>query len=218
MAHWELSVGYGGNVYTTKVKKCHSQGFVFRHQSIHILIITSSPLHCLQKSLVSCVCVSLAALEVRLNDGTHRCEGRVEVKHQGEWGTVNDHNWSMEEAAVVCRQLGCGGAVDAPKGAKFGPGVGPIWFDYIYCKGPESAITECSYPTVKDHHPEGHSHDKDAGAVCSGKCYLVQKGIPSRRSLSLIPRITMRIWITAFRTFLGITISTCSQKENFKCC
>ncbi|XDB50821.1 hypothetical protein ABFV05_004437 [Capra hircus] len=106
-------------------------------------------------------------LEVRLNDGTHRCEGRVEVKHQGEWGTVNDHNWSMEEAAVVCRQLGCGGAVDAPKGAKFGPGVGPIWFHYIYCKGQESAITRCSYPTVKDHRPEGHSHDKDAGAVCS---------------------------------------------------
>ena len=203
MAHWELSVGYGGNVYTTKVKKCHSQGFVFRHQSIHILIITSSPLHCLQKSLVSCVCVSLAALEVRLNDGTHRCEGRVEVKHQGEWGTVNDLNWSLEEASVVCRQLGCGTAVDAPKGAKFGPGIGPTWFDYIYCKGPESAITECSYPTVKDYRPEHHSHDKDAGAVCSGKCCLVQKGIPSRRSLSLIPRITMRIWITAFRTVLG---------------
>nr|XP_020749211.1 antigen WC1.1-like [Odocoileus virginianus texanus] len=109
-----------------------------------------------------------SALELRLKDGAHRCEGRVEVKHQGEWGTVNDLNWSLEEASVVCRQLGCGTAVDAPKGAKFGPGVGPIWFHYIYCKGPESAITKCSYPTVKDHHPEGHSHDKDAGAVCSG--------------------------------------------------
>ncbi|XP_068827623.1 antigen WC1.1-like [Capricornis sumatraensis] len=108
------------------------------------------------------------ALEVRLKDGAHHCEGRVEVKHQGEWGTVDDLNWSMEEAAVVCRQLGCGGAIDAPKRAHFGPGIGPIWFRYIYCKGPESAITECSYPPVKDHRPEGNSHDKDAGAVCSG--------------------------------------------------
>ena len=203
MAHWGLRVGHGGNVYTTKIKKCYSQGFVFRHQSIHVLIITSSPLHGLLKSLVSYVCVSLADLEVRLNDGTHRCEGRVEVRHQGEWGTVNDHSWSMEEAAVVCRRLGCGGAVDAPKRAKFGPGIGPIWFHYIYCKGQESAITKCSYPTVKDHRPEGHSHGKDAGAVCSGKCCVVQNQISSRRSLSLIPRITMRIWITAFRTFLG---------------
>uniref|UniRef100_A0A452EIP9 SRCR domain-containing protein n=1 Tax=Capra hircus TaxID=9925 RepID=A0A452EIP9_CAPHI len=109
-----------------------------------------------------------------LKDGAHRCEGRVEVKHQGEWGTVNDLNWSLEEASVVCRQLGCGTAVDAPKGAKFGPGIGPTWFDYIYCKGPESAITECSYPTVKDYRPEHHSHDKDAGAVCSGFVRLVE--------------------------------------------
>ena len=109
-------------------------------------------------------------------DGDHRCEGRVEVKHQGEWGTVNDYNWNMEEAYVVCRQLRCGAAVDAPKGAKFGLGIGPIWFHYIYCKGSESTVSECSYPIVKDHGPEGHSHDKDAGAVCSGKCGLVWGG------------------------------------------
>ena len=127
----------------------------------------------------------------------------MEVKHQGEWGTVNDLNWSLEEASVVCRQLGCGTAVDAPKGAKFGPGIGPTWFDYIYCKGPESAITECSYPTVKDHRPEGHSHDKDAGAVCSGKYCLVFEGISSRKTFSFIPRETMSIWITAFRAYLA---------------
>ncbi|XP_065761199.1 antigen WC1.1-like [Muntiacus reevesi] len=106
-------------------------------------------------------------LELRLMDGDHPCEGRVEVKHQGAWGTVNDYNWNMEEAHVVCRQLRCGAAVHAPKGSKFGPGIGPIWFHYIYCKGQESAINECSYPVVMDHHPEGHSHNKDAGAVCS---------------------------------------------------
>ena len=147
-------------------------------------------------------CVSLVALEVRLKDGAYSCEGRMEVKHQGEWGTVDDLNWSMEEAAVMCRQMGCGGATDAPKGAHFGLGIGPIWFCYIYCKGPESAITECSYPSVKDHCPEGNSHDKDAGAVCSGKpCDL--GGIPNRKSLSLIHRIAMRIWITDFRTYLN---------------
>ena len=83
----------------------------------------------------------------------------MEVKHQGEWGTVNNYKWSLEEAAVVCRQLGCGAAVDALQRVHFGPAVGPIWFNAIYCRGTESDITECSYPTVKDYRPEGLSHD-----------------------------------------------------------
>ena len=45
---------------------------------------------------MSCICVSLADLEVKLKDGAHRCEGRVEVKYQGEWGTMNDHSWRRQ--------------------------------------------------------------------------------------------------------------------------
>nr|XP_025140767.1 scavenger receptor cysteine-rich type 1 protein M130-like [Bubalus bubalis] len=125
-----------------------------------------------------------SVLEVRLKDGANRCEGRVEMKHQGKWGTVNDHNWSMEAAAVVCRQLGCGAAINAPRGGHFGAAIGPIWFQYLYCNGTESLIVECNYPTLKDRHPEGLSHDQDAGAVCSGKSCLVWDGISSRKGFS----------------------------------
>ena len=121
---------------------------------------------------------------MRLKDGAHSCEGRVEVKHQGKWGTVNDLNWSLEEATVMCRQLGCGAAINASRGAHFGPGIGPIWFQYTYCKGTESVLTDCTYPVLKDYRPEGLSHDQDAGAVCSGKSCLVWDGIPCRK----IPR------------------------------
>ena len=147
--------------------------------------------------------VSLTAASLRLKNGGHRCEGRVEVKHQGKWGTVNDYKWSLEEAAVVCRRLGCGAAIDAPQGSYFGPAVGPIWFPFISCTGTESALKQCRHPTVKDYHPQGYSHDHDAGAVCSGKSCLIQDGITSKESLSLIPRVTMRIQITAFSIFLG---------------
>ena len=106
----------------------------------------------------------------------------MEVKHQGEWGTVVDGSWSLKDASVVCRQLECGTAVGIPKQAYFGPGIGPIWFHSINCQGKESLLTVCRYPSLKDYRPEGLSHDQDAGAVCSGKSCLVWEGIPSRKS------------------------------------
>ncbi|XP_057575719.1 antigen WC1.1-like, partial [Hippopotamus amphibius kiboko] len=114
------------------------------------------------------------ALELRLKDGGHRCEGRVEVKHQGKWGTVNDYQWSLMSAAVVCKLLECGAAVDAPGGAYFGPAVGPIWFSSVSCKGTESSLFDCTHSGIKSYHNDGFSHNWDAGAVCSGFVRLAE--------------------------------------------
>ena len=42
--------------------------------------------------------------------GSNYCEGRLElyIARRGVWGTACDRNFGAEEAAVVCRQLGCG--------------------------------------------------------------------------------------------------------------
>ena len=43
---------------------------------------------------------------IRLVAGENDAEGRVEIQHDGEWGTVCDDGFGQEEAEVICKSLG----------------------------------------------------------------------------------------------------------------
>ncbi|XP_039630680.1 deleted in malignant brain tumors 1 protein-like isoform X2 [Polypterus senegalus] len=104
-------------------------------------------------------------ISIRLVNGSDRCSGRVELFYKDHWGTVCDDEWDLNDAHVVCRQLGCGYAVSAPGEAHFGEGSGVIWMDQAYCRGNESSLVLCAHHGLGKHdcHPE-----EDAGVICSG--------------------------------------------------
>ncbi|XP_067422174.1 antigen WC1.1-like, partial [Emydura macquarii macquarii] len=103
--------------------------------------------------------------KLRLADGGSPCAGRVEVKHEDQWGTVCDDAWEMEDAAVVCKQLGCGSAVSAHREAHFGAGSGQIWLANVACGGTETYLWHCRNGGWGVH---GCDHGEDAGVTCSG--------------------------------------------------
>uniref|UniRef100_A0A3Q2U800 SRCR domain-containing protein n=1 Tax=Fundulus heteroclitus TaxID=8078 RepID=A0A3Q2U800_FUNHE len=102
--------------------------------------------------------------DVRLSGSTSTTEGRVEVYHNGEWGTVCDDNWDLADAQVVCRQLNFQGAISAVPG---GPS-GQIWLDNVNCYGTEQKLASCSSHGWGNHNC---GHEEDAGVICDNSTY-----------------------------------------------
>ncbi|KAI4905832.1 hypothetical protein NFI96_014559 [Prochilodus magdalenae] len=117
--------------------------------------------------LSSTITLSTAGV-VRLVDGGRRCAGRVEIIYNGQWGTVCEDGWHMTDAAVVCRELGCGEAVDITGSSVFGPGSGVFWIYGRACDGSESTVKTCGGRNMKQFKTDC-DHTNDVGTVCSGK-------------------------------------------------
>lgn len=98
-----------------------------------------------------------------MNGGTS-FEGRVEVFYQGVWGTVCDPFWDLDEADVVCRQLGYEKAIAAPRDAAFGEGTGKIWLGRVNCFGNPDSISDCRHNGWGNVHCD---HDEDVSVICA---------------------------------------------------
>ena len=109
-------------------------------------------------------------------DGPNPHTGRVEVYtnsvggvDNGEWGSICENNWDVQDARVVCRQLGYPDAVAAPMSVHYGQRSGQIWLDYVQCFGNESDIFACRHNGIGAHNCE---LDQDVSAECSSRLML----------------------------------------------
>jgi len=95
---------------------------------------------------------------------------RVEILHEGVWGTICDDTDSDDDAhhvvaGVICAQAGCKG--EAEFKYRFGGGSGPTWLDDVQCSGSEFDVGDC------EHRPWGEEncgHSEDMGVCCADGC------------------------------------------------
>ncbi|CAB1454842.1 unnamed protein product [Pleuronectes platessa] len=85
---------------------------------------------------------------VRVLNGSNRCNGRVEVHHNGHWSRVCSSDWGISEADTLCREINCGVPVT--------PSVVPHFDDAhdmsgvkTSCFGNESSIAQCTLQELK---------------------------------------------------------------------
>lgn len=136
------------------------------------------------KSLVfSCTLLTLATgmAHVRLSGSKNPWEGRVEVFHNGTWGTIcsgwywRHWPWDSSEADVVCRELGFFRSRIAYSSSYLRYGRAnssvPVWLTGVNCNGKESTLLNCSHNQwgTTGHHSHFFScssHYRDVGVMC----------------------------------------------------
>ena len=85
-----------------------------------------------------------------------------------------DDFWTVEDAQVICCQLGFSGTSVAFSNAYFGAGSSnqPIWLDDVNCLGTETNVGQCLSGGWGIHN---RVHLEDAGVRCSGElCRTVE--------------------------------------------
>ena len=96
---------------------------------------------------------------------TRDVEGRVEIFHNGQWGTICDDfiDENNRGAMTACGELGYSPA-NAVSLRSCPAGSGPIWLDELVCTGNEQRLTDCLHNNFGNNDCD---HSEDYGIACN---------------------------------------------------
>ncbi len=110
--------------------------------------------------------VFVHGLRLRLDGGDTPFEGNVLATRESDnfEGPVCDDNFDINDAHVVCRQLGFGTAASITVNSHYGQVSSSHVVDDLNCSGTEDGIGACSFT---DMNSENCSETEGAGVVCN---------------------------------------------------
>ncbi len=108
---------------------------------------------------------------VRLSNGSRADNGRVEVFHNGNWGAVCDRGWDINDASVVCKELGFPAAMHAMPRSFFGTENINVSLTNLQCTGREASLLLCP------HDGWGNHDNCTAQEFASVACMTVGEGM-----------------------------------------
>ena len=117
-----------------------------------------------------CIFIAPQDFDVRLRNGSTYSEGRVDVHYDGQWGAICDYGWDINDAMVICRQLGYTSALRPTINSAYPiADNGQLWLDYVACRGNETSIQFCA------HSGWGVTYcglDNEAGVICTSMTFI----------------------------------------------
>jgi hypothetical protein len=109
-------------------------------------------------------------------DSEGQVQGRLEVFHDGQWGTVCDDYFGEPDAQVACRQLGnelgytltSWSVVGSSNvGGPTPSGTGQIWLNDVSCGGTDTSLSDCNHAGWGGPRTDDCTHQEDAGVSCT---------------------------------------------------
>ena len=88
--------------------------------------------------------VVITQVPVRLNGARSNYSGRVEVFYRGKWGRICLYKWDIDDAQVICRQLGFKNAIAEFTGSDVEDSKVPFLMSGVDCTGSEYEIASCA--------------------------------------------------------------------------